>query len=71
MNNVDECDDNDNSVCVVTYDLDGWMDSTKGLTVLHLNIRSLKLHWDELKVILQKQVGKFDILVLSEISLHT
>lgn len=60
--------DIDNCSRVTTSDLSVWFQSVKGLTIIHLNIRSLNKHWDELNVILFNYVGVFDVLVLSEVS---
>ena len=60
--------------CTITDDIDRWMQSVyvscnKGITVAHLNIRSISKHWDELKVILQNQIGNIDVIILSEVAL--
>jgi hypothetical protein len=68
---VDSCleyyDDNKQ---VVVDDLDAWLENKYGLIILHLNIRSLNKHWEELKIVICNQLGNFDILILSEISVQ-
>jgi Reverse transcriptase (RNA-dependent DNA polymerase) len=62
----------DEEVCrntQITDNIHSWLEKRRGLTLLHLNIRSIRKHWDELCIVLDSQLGKFDILVLTEISL--
>jgi Reverse transcriptase (RNA-dependent DNA polymerase) len=73
LNSITDCHENiddNNHTCQTVDDLDLWFKSVQGLSILHLNIRSINKHWDELKVVLQNLVGRFDILVLSEISVN-
>jgi predicted Holliday junction resolvase-like endonuclease len=51
-------------------EIDSWLEKSAGVTILHLNIRSLNKNWNELEVVLDSQLGIFDVLALSEISVH-
>lgn len=71
----DEFNDSNNIVVrSIINDLGVWFHKVKenckgqSLSVIHLNIRSLRKHWNELSVVLKEIKGTFDILVLSEIS---
>ena len=66
--NWDDVSDNEINQCAVIDDLDVWSQTHKGFKLLHLNIRSLAKHWDELQVVLKNQLGSIDILLLSEIA---
>lgn len=59
-----------NYTCQTVDDLDLWFKTVQGLSILHLNIRSINKHWNELKIVLQNLVGRLDILVLSEIAVN-
>lgn len=53
---------------VIITELNPWLDTKQGLIIIHLNIRSIWKNWDQFKIIINKCIGKFDVLVLSEIS---
>jgi hypothetical protein len=67
LENGIELDNVKQSTCV---DIDSWVKCVSGITILHLNIRSLNSNWDELKVALKNQLGKINVLILSEVSLQ-
>jgi ankyrin repeat protein len=46
---------------VVVDHIDEWLRSKPGVTFLHLNIRSIHKNWDELKILLENQVGRFHV----------
>lgn len=52
----------------VSVDIDRWFNRYEGLSVLHLNVRSLKKNWNQLLILLNNQIGVFDILVITEVS---
>lgn len=37
------------------------------LNLLHINVRSIQKHWDQLNVYLQNRLAGLDILILTEI----
>jgi Reverse transcriptase (RNA-dependent DNA polymerase) len=55
----------------IVDDFDAWFETVSGISVLHLNVRSIYKHWNQLKAALQLQIGKFDILILTEIGVQT
>jgi hypothetical protein len=55
----------------ITDNIDSWATgSISGLRFFHLNVRSLNKNWDELKIVLTNQIGKFSVLLLSEVSVN-
>lgn len=46
-----------------------WLSNQNGLTILHLNISSLRKHFNELLVLLFQSVCEIDILILTEINI--
>src|SRR5436190_24359454 len=72
----------DNVQSVNYLDFDGWFENVnldkvttmKGVcqcNIVHLNIRSIKKHWDNLMVQIHSHIQNIDILILSEISCET
>jgi exonuclease III len=55
---------------MVVDQIDDWTTKlgTGSLTCFSLNIRSIHKNWDELQIILQDVIGKFQILILTEVS---
>lgn len=41
---------------------------SNALTLLHINIRSLQKHWDQLNVYLLDRLSKLDVIILTEIN---
>jgi Reverse transcriptase (RNA-dependent DNA polymerase) len=62
-------DVNDQIIQDETNDIDTWLEHVCGITILHVNIRSISANWDQLLLILHKNIAYIDILVLTEISL--
>jgi hypothetical protein len=54
----------------ITADICTWFKTVSGIVILHLNIRSIRKNWNELCVVLQNHKGKYDVLVLTEISIY-
>src|SRR5436190_16538923 len=56
------------------YSFDDWFkycceqNTSMGVNILHLNIRSIKKHWDNLMLEISNHSDNLDILLLSEIS---
>lgn len=42
----------------------------KDLLIVHLNIRSLRKHWEEFNIHLKEHLGTIDVIILTEISIH-
>ena len=70
-NEIDINSDADDCKQDIVADFDAWFETVSGISILHLNIRSICKHWNQLKAALQLQIGKFDVLILSEIGVQT
>ena len=69
----DQTEDNDNGASTVNcnyYDINEFckakFNSTKSFSILHINIHSIQLHLEDLKILLQMLDYKFDIIAISE-----
>lgn len=57
-------------VTEVVDNIDNLIKECNGLTLLHLNIRSIKKHWDELRLLLDNHLGNLHVLMLSEVNIN-
>ena len=72
--NISDHSTEDNDINVVeqqTLDnVDDWHFNNAGFSCLALNIRSINKNWNELQVVLKNQIGKFHILIITEVSVQ-
>jgi hypothetical protein len=55
---------------VVINEVDGWLENCSEFTLIHINIRSINKHWNELNATLSDHIGKFHVLALTEVGVR-
>jgi len=61
--------DEDQALCVTVNKFEEWIrkGDRKDFRIVHFNIRSLKKHWDEVSIVLEKSIRHIDCVVFTKV----